>query len=57
MGQPIEMSFNTDPSKQVYEVIFSSKTNVTAHRQLVFNNNPYIKHQLKSILEFSSISS
>ena len=57
MGQPIEMSFNTDPSKQVYEVIFSSKTKETAHHQLVFNNNPNIKHQLKSILEFSSISS
>ena len=51
------MSFNTDPSKQVYEVIFSSKTKETAHHQLVFNNNPNIKHQLKSILEFSSISS
>ena len=32
------MSFNTDPCKQAQEVIFSSKTKVIAHHQLVFNN-------------------
>ena len=34
------MNFNPDTRKQVQEVIFSSKVKVTAHPQLVFNNNP-----------------
>ena len=34
------MNFSTDTSKQAQEVIFSRKLNVTAHTQLVLNNNP-----------------
>ena len=34
------MSFNPDTRKQAQEVIFSHKVKVTAHPQLVFNNNP-----------------
>ena len=33
------MTFNPDTSKQVQEVVFSRKVKVTAHPQLVFNNN------------------
>ena len=35
-----KMSFNPDTSKKAQEVIFSRNINVTAHPQLVFNNNP-----------------
>ena len=35
-----KMNFNHDTSKQAQEVLFSSKVKVTAHPQLVFNNNP-----------------
>ena len=35
-----KMNFNPDTSKQAQEVLFSRKVEVTAHRQLVFNNNP-----------------
>ena len=35
-----EMNFKADTSKQAQEVIFSRKIKVTAHPQLVFNNNP-----------------
>ena len=34
------MNFNPDTSKQLHEVICSHKIKVTAHTQLVFNNNP-----------------
>ena len=34
-----KMNFNDDSSKQAQEVIFSLKVKVTAHLQLVFNNN------------------
>ena len=34
-----KMNFNPDNSKQVQEVLFSSKVKVTDHPQLVFNNN------------------
>ena len=34
------MNFNPDTRKQAQEVIFSHKVKVTAHPQLVFNNNP-----------------
>ena len=52
MGLPMENNFNSDTSKQVPEVIFSRKIKVTAHPQLVFNNNPVPK----SILKYFSIS-
>ena len=51
------MNFNPDTSKKGQEVIFSHKTKVTAHPQLVFNNNPVHELELKSILEYFSISS
>ena len=35
-----KMNFNPDTSKQAQEVLFSRKVKVTAHPQLVFNNNP-----------------
>ena len=35
-----KMNFNPDTSKQLHEVICSHKIKVTAHTQLVFNNNP-----------------
>ena len=35
-----KMNFNSDTSKQAHEVLFSRKVKVTAHPQLVFNNNP-----------------
>ena len=35
-----KMDFNPDTSKQAQEVLFSRKVKVTAHPQLVFNNNP-----------------
>ena len=34
------MNFNPDTSKQLHEVICSHKIKVTAHTQLIFNNNP-----------------
>ena len=34
------MNFNPDTSKQAQEVIFNRIVKVTAHPQLVFNNNP-----------------
>ena len=34
------MNFSTDTSKEAQEFIFSRKLNVTAHPQLVLNNNP-----------------
>ena len=34
------MNFNPDTSKQAEEAIFSRIVKVTAHPQLVFNNNP-----------------
>ena len=34
-----KMNFDDDSSKQAQEVIFSLKVKVTAHLQLVFNNN------------------
>ena len=34
------MSFNPDTSKQAQGVIFSCKVKITAHPELVFNNNP-----------------
>ena len=40
MGLPMKINFNPDTSKQAQEVLFSRKLKVTAHRQLVFNNNP-----------------
>ena len=33
------MSFNTDPSKQVQEVIFSQKPFIILHAPLTFNSN------------------
>ena len=33
-----QMSFNPDPSKQVQEVIFSSKIQTTCHPSIYFNN-------------------
>ena len=36
-------NFNRDCSKQAQEVIFSRRINVTAHPQLIFNNNPVHK--------------
>ena len=43
------MSFNTDPSKQAQEVIFSRKIKKPNHSELIFNNIPsnqtsYHKH-------------
>ena len=35
-----KMNFNPDTSEQTQEVIFSRKVKVTAHPQLVSNNNP-----------------
>ena len=35
-----KMNFNPDTSKQAQDIIFSCKVKVTAHPQLVFNNNP-----------------
>ena len=35
-----KMNFNPDTSKQAQEVLFSRKVKVTAHPQLVSNNNP-----------------
>ena len=35
-----KINFNPTTSKQAQEVIFSRKVKVTAHAQLVFNNNP-----------------
>ena len=35
-----KMNFNPGTSKQAQEVLFSRKVKVTAHPQLVFNNNP-----------------
>ena len=35
-----KINFNPDTSKKAQEVIFSCKVKVTAHLQLVFNNNP-----------------
>ena len=40
MGLPVENEFNSDTSKQAQNIIFSRKVKVTAHPQLVFNNNP-----------------
>ena len=42
-------SFNSDPSKQAQEVIFSRKIKKTSHPDLIFNNSkviqsPYRKH-------------
>ena len=34
------MKFNPDTSKQAQEAIYIHKIKVTAHPQLVFNNNP-----------------
>ena len=34
------MNFNPDTSKQAQDFIFIRKVKVTAHPQLVFNNNP-----------------
>ena len=34
------MNFNPDTSKQARKVIFSHTIKVTAHSQLVFDNNP-----------------
>ena len=34
-----EVNFNPDTGKQGQEVIFSRKIKVTAHPQLIFNNN------------------
>ena len=50
------MNFNLDTSKQAQEVISSRKVKVTAYRQLVFNDNPVVKPQLKSMLGGFSIS-
>ena len=36
----MKMNFNPDTSKQAQEVLFSCNVKVTAHPQLVFNNNP-----------------
>ena len=36
----MKMKFNPDTSKQAQEVLFSRNIKVTAHPQLVFNNNP-----------------
>ena len=36
----MKMNFNPDTSKQAQEVLFSRKVKVTAHPQLVSNNNP-----------------
>ena len=36
----LKMNFNSDTIKQEQEVIFSRNVKVTAHPQLVFNNNP-----------------
>lgn len=33
------MNFNTDPSKQAHEVIFSGKVNKESHFVLIFVNN------------------
>ena len=35
-----KINFNPDTSKQVQEVLFGRMLKVTAHPQLVFNNNP-----------------
>ena len=35
----MKMSFNSDSSKQVQEVIFSRKTKKEYHHPLAFNNN------------------
>ena len=35
-----KMNFNPDTSKQAQEAIYSHNIKVTAHPQLVFNNNP-----------------
>ena len=34
------MNFNPDPCKQAQRAILAVKQKVTAHPQLVFNNNP-----------------
>ena len=36
----LKMNFNPNTGKQAHEVIFSRKIKLTAHSQLVFNNNP-----------------
>ena len=36
----LKMNFNPNTSKQAHEVIVSRNIKVTAHSQLVFNNNP-----------------
>ena len=52
-----KMNFNSDPSKQAQDVIFSNKINVTAHLHFVFNDNPVHETQLKGILGCFSITS
>ena len=37
------MNFNSDTSKQAHEAICSRKIKVTAHPQLVFNNNSILE--------------
>ena len=51
-----KMNFNSDTSKQAHEIIFSRKVKVTAHPQLVFNNNSVHETATQSILECFSIS-
>ena len=40
MGLPVENEFNSDTSKQAQNIILNRKVKVTAHPQLLFNNNP-----------------
>ena len=44
------MNFNPGTSKQAQEVLISRKVKVTAHPQLVFNNNPVHETQTKKYL-------
>ena len=45
-----KINFNPGTSKQAQEVLFSGKVKVTAHPQLVFNNNPVHETQTKKYL-------
>ena len=46
-----KINFNPDTSKRVQEIIFICKIKVTAHPQLVFNNNPVHETSAQKHLE------
>ena len=50
-----KMSFSTDPSKQVQEVIFSRKTKKEYHPPVTFSNNNVSETNHKSIQVLLSI--